>query len=58
MVIAQYILVFFFFNLLYFGLHWVFFAAHGLPLVEASEGYLLVVMHRLLIAAASLALAQ
>ena len=48
--------LFFFFNLkkifIYLCLHW-FFAA-GLPLVAASRGYSLVVMHALLIAVASL----
>ena len=38
---------FFFKGLFYFGLHWVFFAVHGLSLPEASEGYFLVVLHRL-----------
>ena len=39
-------------------MNWVFFAAHGLSLLEASEGYFLVVLHRLLIVVASLALGQ
>ena len=29
----------FFFNFIYFWLHWVFIAARGLSLVEASRGY-------------------
>ena len=33
---------------------WVFVAAHGLSLVEESEGYSLIVVHRLLIAVTSL----
>ena len=39
-------------------MHWVFFAAHGLSLLEASEGYFLVVLHRLLIVVAALTLGQ
>ena len=39
---------------IYFWLCWVFVAAHGLSLVVASRGYSSVVVHRLLIAVASL----
>ena len=39
---------------IYFGLCWVFVAAHGLSLVAANRGYFLVVIHWLLITVASL----
>ena len=46
---------FFFFNLfIYFWLHWVFTAVHGLSLVTASEGYSLFAAHGLFIVVASL----
>ena len=41
-------------NILYFWLHWIFIAAHGLSLVAASRLYPLVVELGLLIAAVSL----
>ena len=46
---------FFFFKelFIYFWLHWVCVAACGLCLVDASRGYSLVAMHRLLVAMAS-----
>ena len=43
---------------IYFWLHWVFIAAHGLSLVVASGVILFVSMHGLLIAVASLAVEQ
>ena len=39
---------------MYFWLHWVFTAAHGLSLLAASGGYSPVEVHGLLIAVASL----
>ena len=47
-----YILNLFYF--IYFWLHWVFFATHGLPLAEASGGFLFVAVLGLLIVVASL----
>ena len=46
---SYYLLIYF-----YFWLHWVFAAAHGLSLIVASGGLLLVAVHELLIAMASL----
>ena len=37
--ISSYLLCVFSFFLIYFWLHWVFFAAGGLSLVVASQGY-------------------
>ena len=42
------------FIFIYFWLYWIFIAVHGLSLVVAPGGYPLVVVHRLLIAVASL----
>ena len=44
----------YFFEKKFFWLHWVFTAACGLSLVVDNGGYSLVVVHRLLIAEASL----
>ena len=38
-----------FFLCFYFWLHWVFAAAHGLPLVVAGGGYSPIAVHRLLL---------
>ena len=38
---------------IYFWLHWVFIATHGLSLIVESKSYPLVVVHGLLIAVAS-----
>ena len=46
---SYYLLIYF-----YFWLHWVFAAAPGLSLIVASGGLLLVAVHELLIAMASL----
>ena len=40
---------------IYFWLYYVFLAVYGLSLVAAGKGYSLVMVHRLLIAVASLA---
>ena len=40
---------------IWFQLHWVFVAAHGLSLVEASRGYSLDAVRRLVIAVAFVA---
>ena len=39
---------------IYFWLHWVFVAVHGLSLVAESQGWSPVAEHRLLVAVASL----
>ena len=39
---------------IYFWLHWVFVAAHGIFLVATSRGYSLIAMHGFLIAVAPL----
>ena len=50
----NFILRIFLCTLLYFGLCWVFAAAHGLFLIAASRGYSPVAVHGLLISVASL----
>ena len=52
---TRFFLFFFFINLfIYFWLHWVFVAAHGLSLSCGEQGLLFLVVHVLLIVVASL----